>query len=125
MKHAKVCVAVLACLTWACAMRDIVKMTMIGPPGPAKPAFAPVQVFITTPPDRPYTEIAEFIFPPRGNSYTQLDLILPEARKIGADAVIYRGLTVIPGFQGGASGNNSVWAAPMRGLKYVAIRWKE
>ena len=124
MKHTKICVAILACLSWACLMKDIPKVTMIGTPGPAKPAFATVQVFITTLPDRPYTEIAEFIFPPRGNSDMHLDLIRHEARKLGADAIIYRGYVVVPGFVAAYSGNHSV-SYPMHGLKYVAIRWKE
>jgi hypothetical protein len=124
MKYTKIGIAALACITLAycTAFMARPKVIMFGPAGPPKPADAQIQVFSTTLPDKPYIEIAEITCGDTSSKWN-MEQILIQARKIGADAVILKGNV---GSYAGAVpvGNMAVAVAEGYGLRAVAIRWK-
>lgn len=97
-------------------------VTLYGPPSPVRPANANIEVFSTSVPERPYIEIGEITARNR-NQQINLDQIIAEARKMGADAVILKGsvgfsTAIVP------VGNMAVGVSKEYGQKAVAIKWK-
>jgi len=98
------------------------KVVRFGPAFESRSPNAPVEVFQTRAPDRPYIEVASISVGDTDEEYC-MEQVLLKAREVGADAVIIKGKV----------GTTSV-AVPVGGLAYavgsdyglssIAIRYK-
>jgi len=86
---------------------------------PRKADDAPIEVFLTTKPERPYTEIALVRFPAYKKGDKTIRTLKDKAREKGGDGVIVigKGFRIETGFFGDVNGSDVVEA--------VVIIWKK
>lgn len=98
------------------------KVVRFGPSFDSKSSNAPVEVFQTRAPDRPYQEIASISVGDTDDEYC-MEQILIKAREVGADAVILKGRVGTTGVAipvGGAA----YAVGSDYGLSAIAIRYR-
>lgn len=98
------------------------KVVLYGPPLPAKPANAPIEVFQSQKPERPYQEIAKIEVGDTDDNWSMAQ-ILKKAREIGADGVLITGRSGNYGV--GVPVGTAVYAATEAyGLVAIAFKYK-
>ena len=93
---------------------------------PSKPADAPIELFYTKPPQRPYVEIGIVSARQRNKFIAMDDLtesIIMQARELGGDAVI--GLSLGEQQMGAAKSGSSYIVDHDPILQGVVVRWSD
>ena len=98
------------------------EVVLYGPPLPAKPTNAPIEVFESQKPTRPYQEIAKIEVGDTDDNWSMAQ-ILKKAREIGADGVLITGRSGHYGV--GVPAGSAVYAATEAyGLVAIAFKYK-